>query len=99
MTPNIHNCVNALKNEKRIKVVGYEGYWSVIDDHKGYVLLEHNTFGDETCYLVFKAKDFFWQERTLRNGETITVPCIPLSTTIFETYDDITTCLEDEGII
>ena len=51
MTPNIHNCVNAIKDEKRIKVEAYRGFWSVIDDHNGYVLLEHNTYGDETCYL------------------------------------------------
>lgn len=99
MTPNLHNCVNALKNEKRIKVAGYRGFWSVIDDHEGYVLLEHNTYGDESCYLVFKAKEFIWKEITLKSGEVITVPYIDLATTVFETYDDIITCLEDECII
>ena len=97
MTANIHNCVDALKSEKRIKVEGYVGFWSVIDDHEGYVLVEHNTYGDETCYLVFKAKNFEWKEFTLKSGEQITAPFV--STTVFETFDDIITCLEDEEII
>lgn len=97
MNANIHNCVDCLKAEKRIKVEGYRGFWSVIDDHNGYVLLEHNTWGDETCYLVFKAKDFNWKEITLKTGEKIVVPYV--AALVFETYDDIITCLEDEGII
>ena len=99
MNANIHNCVNAIKTEKRIKVANYRGFWSVIDDHQGYVLLEHNTYGDETCSLVVKAKDFIWKEITLKSGELIIVPFFDLTTTVYETYDDIVTCLEDEGII
>lgn len=99
INPNNHNCVNTLKNEKRIMVEGYRGFWSVIDDHEGYVLLEHNTYGDETCYLVFKANEFNWKEIILKNGEKIIVPFIDGLTTVYETYDDIITCLEDECII
>ena len=100
MTNNIHNCVNSLKAEKRIVVEHYRGFWSVIDDHEGYVLLEHNTYGDETCYLVVLAKEFIWKEFKLSTtGEKIVVPYFDTTTTAYETYDDIITCLEDEGII
>ena len=45
MNMNIHNCVDCLKGEPTIRVYGYVGFWSVIDDLNGYVLLEHNTYG------------------------------------------------------
>lgn len=100
INPNNHNCVNVLKNEKRIVVEHYRGFWSVIDDHEGYVLLEHNTYGDETCYLVVLAKEFTWKEFKLSTtGVKIVAPYFDTTTTTYETYDDIITCLEDEGII
>ena len=99
MNANLHNCVDCLKAEQRIKVFGYKGFWSVIDDLNGFVLLEHNTFGDETCYLVTRASDFEWRQVTLRNGDIFNVPYFSATTYIYETYDDIQTCLEDEGLI
>lgn len=90
---NNHNCVNTLKAEKLIKVATYTGTWSVIDDYNGYVLLEHNTWGDETCLLVAKAKDFIWKEFTIKStGEKILLPYFE---TTYETYDDIRTALDD----
>ena len=90
---NNHNCVNALKAEKRIKVKDYIGAWSVIDDLNGYVLLEHNTYGDETCYLVVKASDFEWKEFTKKStGEKV---LLPYFSDAYETYDDIETALDD----
>lgn len=41
-----------LKENVNYKVKGYNNLWSVIDSYKGYCLLENNTWGDETCYLV-----------------------------------------------
>lgn len=80
-----------------IKVNGYRGTWSVIDyydliDDIGniirYVLLEHDYYGDETCYLVAEDSQVFWSELSgVYIGQ------------VYETYDDIETCLIDEGII
>ena len=96
---NISNCIEILKKEKKIKVGSYIGYWSVIDDLHGYVLLEHNTWGDETCSLVAKASDFQW--KTFRHHLTDIPFRIPYfeNDQVFETYDDIETCLKDEGIL
>lgn len=66
---------------ENVKIKGYIGMWSAIDsaeiDNKIYYLMENNTWGDETCYLVI--------------DENKNVIC--------ETFDDIETALEDEGII
>ena len=41
---------------ENVKIKGYIGVWSSIDsaeiDNKIYYLMENNTWGDETCYLV-----------------------------------------------
>ena len=34
------------------KVDGYRGKWYVIHEYKGYYLLEHCTYGDETYCLI-----------------------------------------------
>lgn len=34
------------------KVDGYKGKWYVINEYKGYYLLEHCTYGDETYHLI-----------------------------------------------
>lgn len=99
MNKNLHNCVDLLKHERLIKVVGFNGFWSVIDDLEGYVLLEHNTHGDETCYVVARASDFEWRQIRLRNNEVVNVPYFSLNSRIYETFDDIRTCLEDECIL
>ena len=98
MTTNIHYCVNTLKAEKRIKIEGHIGFWSVIDDLNGFVLLEHNTYGDEAGYFVVKANKFKWKEITLKSGEKITVPFFE-SSEAYETYDNIRTALEDYDLI
>ena len=95
MNTNAHNCVDTLKREKNIKVINYKGFWSVIDDYEGYVLLEHNTYGDESFYLVVKAKDFIWKEISANK----VVPFFDQIADVYETYDDIKTCLEDMCII
>ena len=64
-----------------LKINGYTNKWSAFDsltfgDHT-YYLMENNTWGDETCYLVI--------------DENKNVIC--------ETFDDIRTALEDEGVI
>ena len=97
MEANIHNCVNVLKEAKAIKVKGYVGAWAVIDDMNGYVLLEHNTYGDETCYLVAKAKDYINKAFVKKaTGEKVILPYIEEA---YETYDDIETALEDYDLI
>lgn len=41
-----------MENKQNLKIEGYIGKWSAIDTYKNYYLLEHNFYGDETCYLV-----------------------------------------------
>ena len=92
--------IEILKSAKEIKVEDYIGLWSVIDDLNGYVLLEHNTYGDETCYLVAKSEDFILRDFIKKSTEKkVKLPYLPKTAEVFETYDDIETCLEDEGII
>lgn len=81
------------------KVNGYYNKWSVIAIYKGYALMENNTYGDETCYLVVKVKDNVQDKEYTRksNGEKIVLPTI--MEVICETYDGIEIALEDEGII
>lgn len=93
MEANIHNCVNALKAEKAIIVKDYVGAWAVIDDMNGYVLLEHNTYGDETCYLVAKAKDFIWKAFKKKGTEEKVI--LPYFEETYETYDGLEEALED----
>lgn len=97
---NTHNCVNTLKSEKNIKLANYYGCWSVIDDYRGFVLLEHNEYGDETCYLVVKASDFEWKEFIKKStGEKVLLPYFSDKCSVYETYDDIVTCLEDYEVL
>lgn len=67
-----------------LKVPGYRGRWYEIDRMRvgaiTYVLLEHCTYGDETCGLVIK----------LLSDSGFELVC--------ETYDDVKTALEDEGV-
>lgn len=41
-----------MENKQNLKIEGYKGKWSAIDTYNNYYLLEHNYYGDETCYLV-----------------------------------------------
>lgn len=81
------------------KVKGYYNKWSVIDTYKGYALMENNTYGDETCYLVVKIKDNVQDKEYTKksNGEKIVLPTI--MEVLCETFDGIEIALEDEGII
>lgn len=81
------------------KIKGYYNKWSVIDIYKGYALMENNTYGDETCYLVVKVKDNVQNKEYTKksNGEKIMLPTI--MEVVCETYDGIEIALEDEGII
>ena len=98
MYTNSMACVEALKKEKQIKVEGYIGLWSVIDSYEGWVLLEHNTYGDETNLLVVKAKFFLWQDIKFKNGDIKRLPVFDISD-VYETFDDIETALTDYGLI
>jgi hypothetical protein len=85
-----------MNNEYRVN--GYTNRWSVIDEYHGYALLENNTYGDETCYLVVKQYAKVEDKTyTKRNGEKITLPTI--METVCETYDDLHTALEDACLI
>lgn len=81
---------------ENIKVKGYRGTWSVIDECDAWtdidvmtrwLMLEHNYYGDETCYLVIEDTAVNWKPNNVYEG------------IVFETFDGIETCLEDEGII
>lgn len=42
-----------MKERQNIKIEGYIGKWSAIDNYGNrYYLMEHNYYGDETCLLV-----------------------------------------------
>lgn len=64
-----------------LKIEGYKNLWSEIShlrlNNKRYYLMENNTWGDETCYLVI--------------DENKKVIC--------ETFDNLLSALETEGII
>ena len=79
------------------KVKGYANTWTVIDTFRGYALLENNTFGDETCYLLVKMDDNVEELEYTVNGEKVILPTV--MRVIDETYDDIFTALEDADII
>lgn len=76
-----------------IKVKGYRGTWSVIDEYRltsiPFLMLEHNRYGDETCYLVIEDSTVNWSAMS---------PDVYIGP-VYETYDGIETCLEDECII
>lgn len=73
------------------RVSGYRNLWSIVDKAHGYVLLENNTYGDETCYLVVPEDapvDVFEDGRPpMIMGE------------IYETFDSLEDCLIDEGVL
>jgi hypothetical protein len=47
--------------EQHVKIDGYRGKWSAIEktiiDDATYYIYEHDSFGDETCYLVVEFID------------------------------------------
>lgn len=88
-------------SNKEFKVKGYYNKWSVIDTYQEWALLENCTYGDETCYLVVR-KDV----PVIRKHSTDTTFSgkmvgyyDEIQEVVCETYDDIITALEDEGII
>lgn len=75
-----------------IKIEGRIGTWYDIDHltHNGvtYVLFESEDFGSDAACLVIRYTDYRTRERE-----------IPEDCEVAETFDDIETCLEDEGIL
>lgn len=47
--------------KENIKIEGYSNKWSAIDqmvvNFNQYYLMENNTYGDETCYLVIDSNN------------------------------------------
>ncbi len=76
---------------KSYKVEGYYNKWYVIDEDDKYVLLENETYGDETfCLLVSKFAPV--EKGVSKYG----VPYdIIKSKLVYETYDDIETTRQD----
>lgn len=91
--------MDSVKKGIDYKVKGYYNKWWVIDTYEGYALLENNTYGDETCYLVVRmnsnVKELEYTKKS--TGEKIMLPTI--MEVVCETYDGIEIALEDEGII
>lgn len=50
-----------MEERKDIKLEGYKGKWYAIDEviYNGehYYLMEHSTYGDETCALIINEKN------------------------------------------
>lgn len=86
-----------VENHVEYKVKGYRGRWGVADRKMGYVLLEHCTLGDETCYLVVSEKLIPKDMAYGKDGSIILPTLTPRK--IYETWDDIETTLKTEGVI
>lgn len=90
------NCTEQYMNMQGVKICGYRNLWSAIDDEvrngTRYYLMENDTWGDETCGLIVTAPEPP-HEICLKSGKT--VPYIPGTCVVCETYDDITTALDD----
>lgn len=98
--------ITPITSKTECKIEGRMGLWTIIDAAvvraNVYVLLEHNTYGDETSlvlakipskpkWLVVYEKDWVTKIRE--------VFYFPSGYEKGETYDDIVTALKDEGII
>lgn len=83
-------------NEKTsYKVKGYTNRWSIMDTYRGYALLENETYGDETCYLVVKINAPVENKQyTRKDGTKIMLPTI--MKVVCETYDDLITTIEQD---
>lgn len=46
-----------MKEKQNITINGYSGKWSAFDSYRNYFIMEHNYYGDETCYLVIDEND------------------------------------------
>ena len=81
--------IEEVKNEMQsIKIPEYVGKWSAFEkcmvDNREFYIMEHDCYGDMTCYLVI--------ECVFINDKTFFL-------NVFETYDNIVICLQDENII
>lgn len=86
------------RSQERFLVKDYIGFWSIIDDFKQYIMLEHNDYGDETCYLIVKKGTSVDKTYILkRTGERIVIPTF--EDIICETYDGIISALIEEELI
>lgn len=92
-------CALALQNEPKIYVEGYVGSWSVIDTYDGWVLLEHNRLGDETNLILVLASEFEWRTYKDIDGIKKHHPYFSNKVTVYETFGDIITSMEDLGLI
>lgn len=83
--------------EERVsyRVKGFTNRWSIIDILDGYCLLENETFGDETFYIVCSivANVEFLPYVNKFSGVRHTLPTIMEIVTT--TYDDLETTLYD----
>lgn len=83
-----------IRKAKQIKVKDYIGNWSIIDDNGKYALLEHNVYGDETCYLVVELNSYIMKDFIKKSDMSIvTLPYY--ENVIGETYDSLDIALED----
>lgn len=81
--------IEEVKNElQSIKIPSYVGKWSAFEkciiENREFYIMEHDYYGDMTQYLVIECK-YIKDMLCFFN--------------VFETYDDIVTCLQDEEII
>lgn len=91
--------MDSVKKGIDYKVKGYYNKWSVIDTYKDYALLENNTYGDETCYLVVRTNNNVQELKYTKSSTGENVVLATIMKVVCETYDGIEIALEDEGII
>lgn len=87
-----------LNRKESYKVFNHTGRWSLIDEYKGYGLLEHDYYGDETCYLVVSLNAPVEMKKYItKTGDKIELPTI--MEIVGESYDGLEVALEDYDLI
>lgn len=90
-----------LDKKSKIKCEGYVGSYSVLDaatyENEVYVFLEHNTYGDETAYLlaVLPTNNLRWYVVDKNDGSQIKHLFIRSQDILEESFDSIDIVLGD----
>ena len=99
----MNNNINLFTTEElqEVHIEDYRGYWGEIDrlthNNTTYVLFEHNTYGDETCYIVAKLCPISETRHVTIKDKNYVL--IEKDDIVDETFDGLVQCLYDCGII
>ena len=89
------------KELQEVRIEDYRGCWGEIDrlthNNTTYALFEHNTYGDETCYIVVKLCPISETRHVTIKDKNYVL--IEKDDIVDETFDGLVQCLYDCGII